>query len=749
MKKLFSALLVAFVATSMMAQTGLTCDDPIPVDENYTATVAGPCELWYVANTYDLPLHVYFSPFSDKSTYGPDVAIDFTCTPGKYDDPKIDSLVNTIEDFDIAFPVEFGCDLVVRNGKNEWDLSIDKSYRERMAEFGITYNVRTLVKVTYYEGGTISLKPDELFKNCMETAEVIRLGDTLDILPNDAERVFVVSYSDWQKDSIRFVWIGEESSRVWLAETMCDFEPSLLDPFVWNYFDVAQDQPYKLYPEQMKKDIKEHSGGLFYGKITAPVAGKFVVERIPKNKPLGDAELLEYGKNVSIIANDVNKLYCFPKTWTASEFVAPTAYNVTMYISNQPDFEATDADENVLATYVFNTEDSKKVLYLSTKEIAALKAQAKDDYIYVRFQTAVTTTMVPNPWESLACLEHSVQINPNISQYISANSSSTIYRFRYADFKGYDLTIKWNGNGTLPVYIADTCSFYPSAKDPNVLLYKSIARRGSYVITAAVLEEWAANVGEEGYLYACFDNTVSSRATFKTDKPAAEEPVIPDPVYTTVNDTLCFGEAYDWDGTTYAESGTYEKTYPAANGADSVVTLNLTILPEVPVTVEEVTVNYNETYTWQGKEYTETTNDTVTLENQYGCDSVVVLQLTVLPKPLSACVENSSLINSGDQLTLSLNSAFTIYRIDYNAWVEKGATLTWTGAEPLHMFIAETCTFAVAPYNKYVHVYAPVPAQGEHTINASTMADLAEFVDEDGFLYIRFLTEKEGVLTIE
>ena len=247
----------------------------------------------------------------------------------------------------------------------------------------------------------------------------------------------------------------------------------------------------------------------------------------------------------------------------------------------------------------------------------------------------------------------------------------------------------------------------------------------------------------DGYLYVRF-SSVNGDITFLSEKT-----LIPDPVYVTIADTLCFGEAYDWDGTTYAESGTYEKTYPAANGADSVVTLNLTILTEVPVTVEEVTVNYNETYTWQGKEYTETTNDTVTLENQYGCDSVVVLQLTVLPKPLSACVENSSLINSGDQLTLSLNSAFTIYRIDYNAWVEKGATLTWTGAEPLHMFIAETCTFAVAPYNKYVHVYTPVPAQGEHTINASAMADLAEFVDEDGFLYIRFLTEKEGVLTIE
>ena len=55
-KKFFSALVVVLFATSMMAQTGLTCEDPIPVDENYQGRVDGPCELWYTANTYDLPL---------------------------------------------------------------------------------------------------------------------------------------------------------------------------------------------------------------------------------------------------------------------------------------------------------------------------------------------------------------------------------------------------------------------------------------------------------------------------------------------------------------------------------------------------------------------------------------------------------------------------------------------------------------------------------------------------------------------
>jgi hypothetical protein len=121
---------------------------------------------------------------------------------------------------------------------------------------------------------------------------------------------------------------------------------------------------------------------------------------------------------------------------------------------------------------------------------------------------------------------------------------------------------------------------------------------------------------------------------------------------------------------------------------------------------------------------------------------------TIQPEePTSPCVEASLLINSGDQLTLNLDSAFTIYRIEYAAWKDKGISLSWTGTTDLHTFVAETCTFAVAPHNKFVHVYVPV--QGENTLDAAAMAELAAYVDEDGFLYIRFLTEKEGVLTVK
>ena len=92
--------------------------------------------------------------------------------------------------------------------------------------------------------------------------------------------------------------------------------------------------------------------------------------------------------------------------------------------------------------------------------------------------------------------------------------------------------------------------------------------------------------------------------------------------------TAC--ESYTWiDGITYTES-TNEPTYTltSAVGCDSVVTLHLTINHSNTGIDEQTTCD---SYTWiDGETYTESTNEpTFTLTNAGGCDSVVVLHLTI------------------------------------------------------------------------------------------------------------------------
>ena len=92
--------------------------------------------------------------------------------------------------------------------------------------------------------------------------------------------------------------------------------------------------------------------------------------------------------------------------------------------------------------------------------------------------------------------------------------------------------------------------------------------------------------------------------------------------------TLCYGETYQWHDKTYDASGVYIDTL-----SSGVATLYLTILPQVEETIEEATICSGDTYTWQadGKEYAESGTYSVTLQDMNGCDSVVILHLTVNP----------------------------------------------------------------------------------------------------------------------
>lgn len=107
-----------------------------------------------------------------------------------------------------------------------------------------------------------------------------------------------------------------------------------------------------------------------------------------------------------------------------------------------------------------------------------------------------------------------------------------------------------------------------------------------------------------------------------------------DTVYTSFDATIEYGASYDWNGTVYAEAGEYTQTIKTASGADSIVTLHLSVLPPKPVyTSFEDSVEFGQTYTWNAMTYDSTGVYTQQFVAANGADSMVTLHLTVLPKP--------------------------------------------------------------------------------------------------------------------
>ncbi len=639
MKKLSFTFVLCIWAVTMLAQMGLTCENPIPVDKNYKGRVEAGDELWYTAWTYDLPLHVYFSPDIDNSTQSPELMVDFTCNPGVYTDHKLDSVLKLVEIFGIAMPVEFRCDKVVRDGKVEWDLSIDERYRDQLTEYGLTNNVQAFVRAYFPDGGEISLTPDQSFQNCMENGHYVHLGDTIDIAANDTSTMLVLPFSEWKNDSIRFVWIGEKPARVWVAEEECQFTPTDASVYIKAKYDLDKNTVKKLYTADMQSAIDNWIGkGIFYGKVLSDAPGKLVVERIPLGEIQGGAILLKHGQSVKLAAND-ERVFCFPKGWNATEFVANTEFLMAMHVSATPDFQPGDA--NVLTVYPFSKDGNRRLLQLTTGDFTHWGASASGDYLYVKFTCNSPTTLTPSLWNISSCLNKSVLISLGYKMSISA-SDKNVYRIAYNDIANYDLTLTWgNKNVNLSAYLASYCDFVTTAADKLKTI--GVRKNASTKVSATEVDSWSSSVEQEGFLFVKFSSSRAGDITFTSSKPAEEDPII----------------------------------------------------------------------------------------------------------PTDPCVINSIEIKAGDQLTLNLDSAFTVYRIKYNEWVATGATLTWTGVEPLHTFVAETCEFFVAPYNRYVHAYVGVPATGNVLLDPAALENLAEYVDENGYLYIRFLTEKEGILEVK
>ena len=105
-------------------------------------------------------------------------------------------------------------------------------------------------------------------------------------------------------------------------------------------------------------------------------------------------------------------------------------------------------------------------------------------------------------------------------------------------------------------------------------------------------------------------------------------------------------------------------TFTAANGCDSVVTLHLTI--NQPVTnTESLTICASELpYTWNGVEFENEGIDSVTLTASNGCDSLVIMTLTVTRINTEVEIENTTIH------VFQENAEYQWFNCETNEWIE-------------------------------------------------------------------------------
>ncbi|MFM7748115.1 MAG: cohesin domain-containing protein, partial [Bacteroidota bacterium] len=93
--------------------------------------------------------------------------------------------------------------------------------------------------------------------------------------------------------------------------------------------------------------------------------------------------------------------------------------------------------------------------------------------------------------------------------------------------------------------------------------------------------------------------------------------------------SICDGQSYTFGSQTLTTGGTYTNTVTAANGCDSVVTLNLSVIPTYNVTTQ-ASILFGNSYTLGNQVLTVGGNYSQVFQSVSGCDSTVNLILTVI-----------------------------------------------------------------------------------------------------------------------
>jgi len=204
-----------------------------------------------------------------------------------------------------------------------------------------------------------------------------------------------------------------------------------------------------------------------------------------------------------------------------------------------------------------------------------------------------------------------------------------------------------------------TCTItYPNSTQENLSSTVTVVPSYNTTISAIICEGesylFAGNQYNQTGNYSVINQTVNGCDSISNFNLTVN------PIYTeTVNQSICQGETVNFEGTSYSTAGTYQVTINSSQGCDSVRILNLTVLNTSSSTLNIVECGQ---YAWNSQNYTTSGSYTFTTLNSNGCDSVAQLNLTIDPIYQvtidTALCQGESYTNSG--MTFNQTGNYTI-----------------------------------------------------------------------------------------
>ncbi len=235
-------------------------------------------------------------------------------------------------------------------------------------------------------------------------------------------------------------------------------------------------------------------------------------------------------------------------------------------------------------------------------------------------------------------------------------------------------TVKWYSDIILDTLLHIGNTFQPDVTDVGVYKYfvtqKDTCESTPVITYLKIIYDTITNLNIticQGESIQIGDSIFTTTGNYSVTLPneAGYEPIVNldltvNPVHLTeLTDTICDYESIQIGDSIFTETGNYSVTLTNQYGCDSVVNLDLTVIPVDQTDLTE-TICEGENIQIGDSIFTESGNYSVTLTNQYGCDSIINLALNVNQNPNVALGADTT-IYSSDKLILDAGDGFETY----------------------------------------------------------------------------------------
>ena len=113
------------------------------------------------------------------------------------------------------------------------------------------------------------------------------------------------------------------------------------------------------------------------------------------------------------------------------------------------------------------------------------------------------------------------------------------------------------------------------------------------------------------------------------------------------------------------------------------------------------------------------------------------------------CDTKSILLQPNDSVEMPADYYNTSYKLVAKDWIGYRHTFTWKSTRQAYIFIADSCSFPLAPYNVHVGKYMVVNPNDSVSMSVDDIEMLnKEFTDEHGNLYLRLRSTAPGELVV-